>query len=59
MADRIGSETLAGIPLDGEVEVRFDRRLERRDVRRALWMSEGDHSIDVKASGYKPYVEDS
>ena len=58
MADRIGSVKLTGIPETGDVEVRIDGRLERRDVRGPLRMSEGDHSIDVKAVGYKPYIDE-
>jgi hypothetical protein len=58
MGERIGSVKLAGLPDEGDVEVRFDGRLERRDLRQPLRMSEGDHSIDVKASGYKPFVDE-
>jgi hypothetical protein len=56
MAERIGTVKLSGLPSEGDVEVRFDGRLERRDLHAPLRMSEGDHSIDVKATGFKPYV---
>jgi hypothetical protein len=57
MAEHIGMIKLVGLP-DEDVEVRFDGRLERRDLRQPLRMSEGDHSIDVKAPGYKPFVDE-
>jgi hypothetical protein len=56
MADRIGTVVLKGLPTDEDVEVRFDGRLERRDLHVALRMSEGDHAVDVEAKGYKPFV---
>jgi len=57
MGERIGTVKLSGLP-DEELEVRFDGRLERRDPRQPLRMSEGDHSIDIKAAGWKPYIEE-
>jgi hypothetical protein len=53
---KIGTVQLDNLP-EGDVEVRFDGRLERRDLRAPLRMPEGEHSIEVRASGFKPYVE--
>ncbi len=54
MTEHVGTIELHGLPAE-ELEVRFDGRLERRDLARPLRMSEGPHSIDIKAAGYKPY----
>lgn len=53
--ERIGTIILKGLPAD-DIEVRFDGRLERRPLDKPLRMSEGTHSLDVAAKGYKPYV---
>jgi hypothetical protein len=58
MAERIGSVKLTGLPEGVELEIRFDGRLERRDLKQPLRMSEGDHSIDIKAEGFKPFVDE-
>jgi hypothetical protein len=55
--ERIGTLALDGLPA-GELEVRIDGRLERRDVRAPLRMSEGDHSLEIIAKGNRPYVAD-
>ena len=53
--ERIGTIVLKGLP-DENLEVRFDGRFERRPLDKPLRMSEGAHSLELKASGYKPYV---
>lgn len=55
--ERIGTVVLKGLPDEG-LEVRFDGRLERRPLDKPLRMSEGAHSLEVKATGFKPYVEE-
>jgi hypothetical protein len=55
--ERIGTIVLSGLP-DEELEVRLDGRFERRPLDKPLRMGEGKHSIEVKATGYKPYVAD-
>lgn len=56
MTDHVGTIALDKLPAE-ELEVRFDGRLERRDLTRPLRMSEGPHVLDIKAVGYKPYAE--
>lgn len=53
--ERIGTVLLKGLP-DEDLEVRFDGRFERRPLDKPLRMSEGAHSLELKATGYKPYV---
>ena len=55
IGERIGTVVLKGLPAE-DLEVRFDGRFERRPLDKPLRMSEGTHSLDVVAKGYKPYV---
>jgi hypothetical protein len=54
-SERIGTLVLAGLPA-GELEIRIDGRLERRDVRTALRLDEGTHSLEIVATAFKPYT---
>ena len=54
-ADRIGTLVLRGLPA-GELEVRIDGRLERRDVRAPLRLSEGEHALAIDAPRFRPYA---
>jgi hypothetical protein len=57
LEERIGTVVLKGLPDEG-LEVRFDGRLERRSLDKPLRMSEGTHTLEVKATGFKPYAAD-
>ena len=53
--ERIGTIALRRLPA-GDLEVRFDGRLERRPLDKPLRMAEGVHSIDIVAKDYRPYA---
>jgi hypothetical protein len=53
--DRIGTLVLRGLPA-GDLEVRLDGRLERRDVRAPLRLSEGEHALAIDAPKFRPYA---